>query len=288
MYIYNKENGNYIFNGDFEEYLISIGVDKNHIENMQRKLLQADRGRYHEFPEINSPERNYIALVPLDKVIGTCRGSVGQSVYDNVRIMRRGSREPERFEGCLDFLNKMSLDELKQSYANLFHPVHMTYYIDEDEYYLHNDGNHRTLTAMLLGAKYIKATVTNAYLNLSKKEKCECAEAFEQKYGIYRILASGNIFDITFQDKNGYYEVKGYSGPDYDEDLFAFVDRLSRTIDEEKAFIEELKKLSPTKQQMVLKKEKNPRLEKLLNKEYLSDRDLCILYYRRPIHLDRL
>lgn len=99
----------------------------------------------------------------MSKVIGTSRGTVGKSVFENVRIIPDGEREPKRFKGCFDFLNSMTLEELKESYKELFNPVKMVYYKDDEEYYLVTDGNHRTLTAMLLGAEYIRADVTTMY-----------------------------------------------------------------------------------------------------------------------------
>lgn len=54
---------------------------------MQCKILQEDRDRYQDFPDLGSPERDYIQLVPLNKVIGTSRCTVGWSVYENVRSL---------------------------------------------------------------------------------------------------------------------------------------------------------------------------------------------------------
>lgn len=288
MYTYDRKNNEYLFDGNLEEYLLNIGVDSTHIKNMQSKILQADRDKYYDFPDFNSPEREYIKLVPLDKVIGTSRCSVGWSVFDNVRKMYDSDREPGGFESCFSYLNTMSLDELKHSYTELYYPVEMVYYVDDDEYYLQRDGNHRTLTAMLIGADKIKAKVINASLNPIKKSRCECVEIFENKYSIYRILAFENTYDIIFHSENVYYEVCDYLGPDSNEDLFAFVKRLSDTIDDEINTVNKIKKLPSFMQPLILNKLKNYRILSHFKKEPLSDDDLIIWNNRRIITLEEL
>ena len=57
-----------------------------------------------------------------------------------------------------------------KSYGELYYPVKMVYYVDDDVYFLSGDGNHRTLTAMLVGAKYIRAKVTNGHCDAKKRK----------------------------------------------------------------------------------------------------------------------
>ncbi len=45
----------------------------------------------------------------------------------------------------------------------------MVYYECDDEYFLTGDGNHRTLTAMLVGSEYILAKVTRVKCDLEKE-----------------------------------------------------------------------------------------------------------------------
>jgi len=146
---------------------------------MKTKILENDRGTYQKFPSLNSPERDYVDLVPMDKVIGTSRGTAGLSVYENVRAMYRGDREPHRFKNCFSFLDKLPLGELRKSYEELYNPVKMVHYVDDDEYFVSSDGNHRTLTAMLVGAEYIRAKVTNGHCDTIKKEKFFCSKEFK-------------------------------------------------------------------------------------------------------------
>lgn len=288
MYKYDEQNKLYEFDGNFEDYLISIGVDKNHIKNMRNKIMQDSRGEYHDYPDLNSPECRYIDLVPLNKVIGTSRSTVGQNVYDNITKIPKGSRSPAKFIGCFEYFTEMSFEELKQSYSELYEPVDMVYYVDEDAYYLSNNGNHRTLTAMMVGAEYIKAKVTNAYLNPVKRRKCEYAEAFIKKYSIYRILEFGGTCDITFQDENGYYELCGYRAPEENEDTFSFINRLSETFDYEMQRTAKLMKLPSFIRNIILERGENYRLKCLLNKKYFSESDLPLLHYRQHVYLENL
>ena len=169
-YSYDEENKTF-FADNLTEYLMQYGVSEEHINAMKSKILEESRDVYQNLAPLNSPERDYIDLVPLEKVIGTSRGTPGLSFFENVRTMNQGDREPYRFEKCLNFLKKMSLEELQKSYKELHEPVNMVYYVDDDAYFLSNDGNHRTLTAMLVGAKYIRAKVTNAYCDTEKKRE---------------------------------------------------------------------------------------------------------------------
>ena len=137
-------------------------------------------------------------LVPLSRIIGISRGTIGKRVFENVRNMRDGKREPSRFCSCFSFLNKMTLEELRESYKNVY-PVEMGYYVEEDEYYLTSDGNHRTLTAMLLGAEYINANVTPMYCDFEKRHKCLAVDKFYEDFNIIQISYSYMGVEIFLQ-----------------------------------------------------------------------------------------
>lgn len=219
------------FDGDFDQYLLDIGVSEEHISNMKDKILEGPRADYYgnyEHPDIGKTE-----LVPLEKVIGTSRCSIGKSVYENVRRMGHSEREPHRFIGCFNFLNSMILDDLKKSYETLPSPVDMVYYKDDDVYYV-NNGNHRTLTAMLLGASYIKAKVTIAHCDSAKKKRYFACQEFYKKYSIYKILTF-NFYEyhIVFFDNEMKYAVRGFEQLDSEESCFEVIARLSEEIDKD-------------------------------------------------------
>lgn len=227
--MYREENEIYIFDGDLEQYLLDKGVEAEHINKMKEKKLQRDKERYYNsnYLKTGKSEREN-KLVPLSRVIGVSRGTVGKSVFENVRAMKDGEREPYRFQSCFGFLNKMTLEELKESYQKVF-PVEMDYYKEEDEYYLTSDGNHRTLTAMLLGAKYINANVTPLYCDFEKRDKCLAVDKFYDDFNIFQINYSYIGVEIVFVDDEGYYVVCGFPGR-IDENCHEYISKLSDEI----------------------------------------------------------
>lgn len=285
MYSYDEVNEKFFFTGDLTEYLLQCGVSEEHINKMKSKILEESRDVYQRFPSIDSSEKNHICLVPLEKVIGTCRGTPGLSVYENVRVMYRGDREPHRFEDCLSFLEKMSLKELQKSYEELSDPVKMVYYVEDDEYFLCGDGNHRTLTAMLVGAKFIRAKVTNGYCDTIKKKKYLCCKEFKLKYGIVNIMSAGDVWDISFKDDKGVYEICGYSGPEENEDLFLFLKRIYEMIDGDLKKVNYIKKLPAVIQNFVLLWERNYRINQYVDRNYLPDEERFLWKNRQPVIL---
>lgn len=288
MYYYDEENDMYKYNGNFFEFLKKIGVTEKHILDMQHKFLQKSHDRYYDFVNWDSVENNYEKIVPLDKCIGTSRGTVGWSVYDNVCKMYSGDREPGRFEDCFSYLEKMTMEELKKSYENLYNPVKMVYYVDEDKYFVSTDGNHRTLTAMLIGAQGIKAKVTNAYCNYELKRKFECWEEFKQQFSIYRVLQRGSRWDITFRDEMGYFEVRGYKGFEKENDFYLFIECLKEKIEIEMELAKKVGRYPAFLRQIILKIYKDNRIWYFIEKRYLEEEDLIFTNYRCEVRVRSL
>ena len=96
---------------------------------------------------------------------------------------------------------------------------------------------------MLVGAEYILAKITNGHCDTKKKEKFFCSKEFKKKYKIVDIMSSGKIYDISFNDDNGVYEICGYPGPGYSENLFSYLKRLSKIIDEDVKKVNYIKKM---------------------------------------------
>ena len=251
--------------------------------------MENSRSIYYNYPPLDSPKTYYIKLVPLDKVIGTSRGTVGLSVYENVRTIHNGERDSSRFTRCLNFLNESSLENLRKSYENLSYPVIMDHYVDDDTYFTTSDGNHRTLTAMLVGAEYIKAKVTDAECDYTKKEKVLQSKNFEEKYRIVNVFGKRE-FDIWFKDDKGIYEIRGYPGPLVDDDLTSFLERLSITIDNDMKKANKIMKFSPKLQKYILRFVKNSRIKQYVNISYLTEPEIefPLLKNRCPIKLYNL
>lgn len=230
MYIYNKEDEVFIFDGDLEQYLLDKGVEVEHIERMKTKILQQNKEYYYD-SHLNDKRlyKKEVQLVPLAKVIGTCRATVGKSVFENVNIIPDGEREPSSFKRCFSYIDKMNLEELRDSYENLVNPVEMVYYKEEDEYYLINDGNHRTLTAMLVGAKNIRANVTTKYCDFEKRDKWFAVENFYKDFNIIQINYAYIEMEIVFKDNDDYFVVEGFPIK-INENCYEYINKLSNEI----------------------------------------------------------
>lgn len=242
--MYKLVGDDYIFNGNLEEYLFSLGVSQEHVDRMKKKVIQKNKNIYYSF--VRNLETGQIdrkeELVPLEKVIGTSRGTIGKSIFENVRMMERGEREPSRFFRCFEFANKMQLDELRDSYKTLYYPVEMDYYEEDDEYYLTSDGNHRTLTAMILGAEYIKANITIKHCDFDKRKKYFATEEFFNEFNILEVRKTIWDTQIIFADGDDYFIVEGYSIRE-NEDCLEYIDILSREILIDLKYVEIISKL---------------------------------------------
>ena len=225
----------YEYDGDFEQYLLNLGVDHNHIVKMKNKILETDRDIYYVYEK---PYKTDIRLVSLEKVIGTTRSTPGLSVYENVRSMESGDREPARFRECFSYLDVMSLNQLRESYQDLYRPIEMTHYLDDNEYFVTNDGNHRTLIAMLLGASLIKASVSIAKCDFLKKEKVSKSEEFYRKYAITRISRTAfDRYNVTLKYEEVKHMLCGYEKQRKDESCFELINRLSAEIESDLAIL---------------------------------------------------
>ncbi len=270
--MYIEENGKYVFDGEFEEYLLNLGVEAEHIKLMKEKTLQSDE-KYEYY--IEKRELSAERLVPLSKVIGVGRGTVGKSVFDNVRIMNIGEREPYKFKKCFDFLNHMSLEELKESYEYV-PPVYMTYFEDDDEYYLAR-GNHRTLIAMILGAKNIKAKVVPFYCDFDKRDKYLAVKKFYEDFNIVKINKTyTDTYEIEFIEDNELFVVNGFKSYEKEE-CYSLIDRLSQEIQKDRKKLKLWMK-APKKIKGILKLFYNERIEQYLNKStfFMGDEELYI------------
>lgn len=271
------------FDGDFTQYLLDIGVEAEHIEKMKNKILENPHSSYYDY--ISSEES--ILDVPLEKVIGTSRCTRGQSVYENVRYVPNIMREAYRFEDCFAYLEDMSLEELRESYANLRNPVRMEYYKEEDLYYLTEDGNHRTLTAMLLGAPKIKARVTFLRLNREKQEKYFATKKFFEEYNIRYITASSmGEYAVTFRSNAGAYTVRGFTGIRTGENCFDIIKHLKREIEEDKQIVNRISSLPQKMRNIALLFQRNRRVSQYLHRnddsaniEYNNERKIFLYEY---------
>lgn len=279
--MYTPEGNAMVFEGSLEEYLCEKGVSREHIDKMKNKVLQGTKGAYYNLPE---PEtKKFIEerrQIPLDKVIGTGRGTVGVSVFENVRRMEDGERSSSRFEGCFKFLDKMSLEELKESYKKLPRPVEMDYYVEDDEYFLSGDGNHRTLTAMLVGAEYIDAMVTEVHCNYERKEKMETTKKFFEKYNIVEMREFPLGTEVEFFENDEAYTINGFCHmKGYGEDFYSFLSRIEEQLMEDRKCLAFIEKIPRPFRKLICRYLGNRRLLQYINKSNkINGHDEILLY----------
>lgn len=196
---------------NLEEYIRTFGVSNEQIERMKEKKL------VKSLPYYDSWETSYYRkLVPLDRVIGASRGDEGKSVFDNVQNFELGKRSCERFEKCFSYYERYGLtgafEKLNTETGDGI--VKMVHYVEDDLYYVSSNGNHRTLLAMLMGAKTILASVTDSHCNCLLKKNWQLAEKFYDMYQIEGVYSSGlgpGMITIFFKENEKIKPVTGYS-----------------------------------------------------------------------------
>ena len=175
---------------NFDDLLKNLGIDEETISNAKNTILVSDYP--DDYYPSESGNTTKIMTVPVNRIIGTSRSTPGLSVYENVRCVPDGKRDFTKFQQCFkEFIHHNSLEAWRQSFADDIEAIPMYYYADTDEYFVSKDGNHRTLTAMLIGAPFIKAKVYTRKCDYYLKERYELEQAFKQKYNI-KIL-QGNL-----------------------------------------------------------------------------------------------
>lgn len=277
---YNYKDNFYEFDGDLTKYLISQGVGQDYILKMKNKILESDYRKEYYIPEY----KTCLQIIPLEKVIGTKRSEPGLSVYENVRCMESGQREPSRFIKCFKYLENLGLDNLKLSYQNLENPIKAKYYKDEDKYFISSDGNHRSLVAMLVGAKGIKAKVSYYRIDYEKKCRYELFNQFKKKYSIKYVYKSLITVDILFEDKIGIYEINGFSKNFDNKNFNKFIEELSIQIDKDKKMTYIISKLPMSMKQLYFKFTNNYRIKQYIEKRYLNEKEIQKFKLRTTIN----
>lgn len=196
MYEFNKQSKTYTFKGSLSKYLLDNGVKSEDIKAARYKILESNYRSFYYKPTGVSELRP----IPLERVIGTNRSRSWTSVYDNVKCCTTEgiSLDYTRFEDCFTYLKDLGVDKLKESYIKFKKPIHVSYYEEDDVYYVDLDGNHRTLVAMLVGAKHILADVDYYKCDINKKMQYDrIISTFKKKYCINKIYnTNGSEYNL--------------------------------------------------------------------------------------------
>ena len=161
---------------NLEKFLLGIGLEQNDIDHAKNTILVSPHP--DDYYITSSGCTTKITVIPVSKIIGTNRSTSGNSIYENIRCIPDTGLDYSKFQRCFnEFSNYNSLKEWQSSFCTEIEPIRADYYPDTDEYFICGDGNHRTLTAMLIGAPYIKAKVCVRECNYYIKERYDIEQS---------------------------------------------------------------------------------------------------------------
>lgn len=193
----------YEFDGDFEKFLLNVGVPLDHINNMKNKILQnTELLELLCDPKEDDPK---VMNVPVNKIIGVRRAEPNKSVFDNIiKFNRCDNFSNTKMIGCLDFANKMTYEDLKKSYSKLYDPVQLAYITEIDKYYLNGEHNHTTMCALIFDAPLIRAEVKSYSLNSQKVDNYKSMLQFFKEFNIAGIEKEdfSNKIRIVFKENS--------------------------------------------------------------------------------------
>lgn len=250
-YRYSEKDNSMIYDGDLGGDLITFGVCPKHILDMKNTVVK-------DIPEfiLDCEGKEHPQLVPLSKVVGFSRGAPGKTIFENVQATACDQRDSRRLADCLSYLQRYgNIQELFSSYEEMDVrirgcAVRMYHEKKNDEYYVMDNGNHRTLIAKLAGAPYIQALVTEAVVDDVKTERIRRCRSIYAKYSILIIkMVYINVSKVEYQiifDNNGNsFQVVGYkdilSQTDIDKRIASFSEALHRDF----RLVERAKQLGP-------------------------------------------
>lgn len=163
-----RRENTHLKRSEVERMFQSKGISDSHIQLM-KKLKNRTDDIHHWYYDEGEEVENQMVEVAKIKGLGA-RGTVGRSWFKHTyKVKPRGNSlgmDLSRCKNAMDILERQSLDEF-HSFFHYF-PVTLTYYKEEDSYYVNDDGTHRTLFAKLTDCKIIKAHVMHMNLNHEK------------------------------------------------------------------------------------------------------------------------
>jgi hypothetical protein len=208
------EANDIVHNVDLERVLLRKGVSAEHIAYLKNKYPH-DFDEYYDYYEHISENDEKNALIETKKIVGISRTNINASFYDNAAGRCKSELNVYRMAEAINHICGDTLEQLYTWYENLYDPVALIYFSDEDVYKVGRDGNHRALYANIIGAPLIKAEVAYYRRNevnyntfLYFKEVCSkyALESIESDYY--------NHAEVTFRYNDEEYAITGYTNPE--------------------------------------------------------------------------
>lgn len=242
MHYQNKCTDIYEIDGDFEGFLLNVGVSKEHINKMKTKKIKSMDFLDYVCESDDSCIQE--ELIPVDRIVGVRRAVPNKSVFENICKFNRSTFNNLKMERCLNFAKTMPYDDLKKSYVNNIEAIgRVAHIVETDEYYLIGEHNHTTMCAMIFDAPQIRAKVQEYHINMIKKQKYDEVLEFFQAYSIQDIeIKCPNRIRVLFNDSDGLYYVE-YKNIHIVENKNEILDLLSSKINSDKKRIALYKKI---------------------------------------------
>lgn len=159
-----SEANNIVHNVDLERVLLQKGVSAEHVAYLKEKHPH-NCDEYYDYYEHISEKDEKNALIETKKIVGISRTNINASFYDNAAGRYKSELNVYRMAEAINHICDDTLGQLYAWYENLYDPVALVYFSDEDIYKVGRDGNHRALYANIIGAPLIKAEVAYYRLN---------------------------------------------------------------------------------------------------------------------------
>lgn len=143
---------------DLYKIFVDYGVPKEHLDLMKEELIERNRYQYY-YDEIDSTQ---IEEVEVSKICSVSRHQ-GDSWFDTMSKVLNGednsiNLNSERFINLLKLMGENNLEEIRSLFNSkgMGSNIYFDYYLEDDKYVQHTDGNHRTILAKILKVEKIK------------------------------------------------------------------------------------------------------------------------------------
>ena len=206
---------NIVYDVDLEQALLQKGVSAEHIAYLREKKPK-DFYEYYNYYEHISPNDKEKVLVDPKKIIGISRANTDASLYDNAAGRCKSELNVYRMVTSIEHIRDDTLEQLYSWYENLYDPVAIIYFSDEDVYKVGRDGNHRSLYANIIGVPSIKADVAYYKRNEEKYNIFLYFKEICSKYELDSVESDDYGYDVeaVFRYNNAEYVVTGYTNPE--------------------------------------------------------------------------
>lgn len=210
-------------NVDLEIELVAKGINPGHIKYIKenRPEFDADYSDYYEQDSDNDRER---VLVEPKKIKGITRANFDLSYYANANGEGSSNLNVFRMAEAVEHIKNDELKEIYKWYKDLYDPVKLIYYSDDDVYVVGSDGNHRSLYAIIANAPMIRADVRYYKKDINKYQAFLRMLSILRQYDLrleWNQAYTDKEFIFKFRDLEysvrGYIDPKNFEGYDHDK-----------------------------------------------------------------------